>query len=175
MQRVNTFKRFSKEKSGVLLCTDLASRGLDFPKVDIVIQYDCPCNIETYVHRVGRTARNNEEGESHLYLVHGEEGLLCDIQKKKWTMRELRNGGSDGTTPLEIVDGPRVQVRNIDRKVKALIRSNKELKEYGKKYLQTYEKFLMFSSRKYSENTIKKVGVLYDYFGIAREERNKPL
>lgn len=41
----------------VLFATDLAARGLDFPAVDWVIQVDCPENVETYIHRVGRTAR----------------------------------------------------------------------------------------------------------------------
>lgn len=41
----------------VLFATDLAARGLDFPAVDWVIQVDCPENVATYIHRVGRTAR----------------------------------------------------------------------------------------------------------------------
>lgn len=163
-QRIDTFRRFVKEKSGILFCTDVASRGLDFPKVDVVVQYDCPCNVETYVHRVGRTARNDEEGESHLYLVHGEEALLSDIQKKKWTMQKetgIRN---------EILEGARAHVRSMGSRVKAAVKSNKELREYCEKYLRTYEKFLAFSSKKYSSGTIRKIDALYDSFGIVREK-----
>lgn len=55
--RMNMFTRFCEAKSMVLFATDVASRGLDFPKVDWVLQVDCPENVDTYIHRVGRTAR----------------------------------------------------------------------------------------------------------------------
>ncbi|KAG5860335.1 ATP-dependent RNA helicase [Encephalitozoon hellem] len=170
-QRVDTFKRFVKEKNGLLFCTDLGSRGLDFPKVDVVIQYDCPCNIETYVHRVGRTARNNEGGESYVYLVYGEEKLLGDIQKKGWIKsQEARDKKpEDESIPEEIQEGPRVQIRSIDKMVKGLVKSSKELNEYCRKYLVTYEKFLNFSSKRYSEGTLRKIPALYEYFGVSRD------
>ena len=41
----------------MLFATDIAARGLDFPKVDWVLQYDCPEDVASYIHRVGRTAR----------------------------------------------------------------------------------------------------------------------
>lgn len=55
--RMNMFKRFCEAKAMVLLATDVAARGLDFPNVDWVVQMDCPEDVETYIHRVGRTAR----------------------------------------------------------------------------------------------------------------------
>lgn len=175
-QRIDVFKRFVLERSGMLFCTDLGSRGLDFPQVDVVLQYDCPCNVETYVHRVGRTARNSECGESYVYLVHGEEGLLVDIQKKRWTVGD--QGGENREESCRdildgILEGPGVQVRNVDRRVRGLVRTNKELSEYCRKYLQTYEKFLTFSSKRYSSRTIEKVEVLYKYFGVVPDRRDR--
>lgn len=55
--RMNMFARFCEAKYMVLFATDVAARGLDFPKVDWVLQVDCPENVDTYIHRVGRTAR----------------------------------------------------------------------------------------------------------------------
>jgi len=51
-----------KDKIVVLLCTDVAARGLDIPNVDNVIHYQMPINAEIYVHRSGRTARIGKKG-----------------------------------------------------------------------------------------------------------------
>jgi ATP-dependent RNA helicase DDX10/DBP4 len=71
--RLNTFDKFSTSKSALLICTDVAARGLDFPAVDWVIQLDCPDDVDTYIHRVGRTARYQSEGKALLFLCPSEE------------------------------------------------------------------------------------------------------
>lgn len=59
---------FCEKKYGLLISTNIASRGLDFPMIDWVIQFDIPENTETYVHRVGRTARFKYEGKSLTFI-----------------------------------------------------------------------------------------------------------
>ena len=56
----------------MLFATDIAARGIDFPAVDWVIQFDCPEDISTYIHRVGRTARYKSKGSSLLFLLPSE-------------------------------------------------------------------------------------------------------
>lgn len=74
------FQAFQSEKSAVLLCTDVAARGLDFPKVTCIIQYDSPGEASEYVHRVGRTARLGEKGEALLFLQPVELDYLHDLK-----------------------------------------------------------------------------------------------
>ena len=75
-KRTNTFFEFCNAPSGHLLCTDVAARGLDIPKVDWIIQFDPPDDPRDYIHRVGRTARAGKSGKSLLFLLPSEQGFL---------------------------------------------------------------------------------------------------
>ncbi|MFT4304014.1 MAG: DEAD/DEAH box helicase [Candidatus Woesearchaeota archaeon] len=61
-KRSNTLERFNSAKVGVLVCTDVAARGLDIKGVSHVYNYDIPRESKQYIHRIGRTARAGEEG-----------------------------------------------------------------------------------------------------------------
>ncbi|XP_060187987.1 DEAD-box ATP-dependent RNA helicase 17 isoform X2 [Lycium barbarum] len=83
-----TFNAFKTEKSALLLSTDVAARGLDFPKVRCIIQYDPPGEATEYVHRVGRTARIGEKGDSLLFLQPVETDYLPGLEKHGVTLTE---------------------------------------------------------------------------------------
>ncbi|CAK7339990.1 unnamed protein product [Dovyalis caffra] len=86
--RRTTFQAFKTEKSALLLSTDVAARGLDFPKVRCIIQYDSPGEATEYVHRVGRTARLGEKGDSLLFLQPIEVDYLQDLEKHGVSLTE---------------------------------------------------------------------------------------
>ncbi|XP_039060637.1 DEAD-box ATP-dependent RNA helicase 17-like isoform X1 [Hibiscus syriacus] len=86
--RRTTFSAFKTEKSALLVSTDVAARGLDFPKVRCIIQYDSPGEATDYVHRVGRTARLGERGESLLFLQPIEADYLQDLEKHGVSLTE---------------------------------------------------------------------------------------
>ena len=68
---LNRFCRKSNSKA-LLLCTDVAARGLNLPKVDWIAQFDPPHEVREYVHRVGRTARSGACGRSILFVCPSE-------------------------------------------------------------------------------------------------------
>ena len=87
-KRTRTFFEFCAAPSGILLCTDVAARGLDIPKVDWIIQYDPPDDPREYIHRVGRTARGEgASGRALLFLLPSELGFL------RYLKASVGNGG----------------------------------------------------------------------------------
>ena len=75
-ERTSALLRFAKASRGVLLCTDVAARGLDFPAVTAIVQYDPAGEPSEYVHRVGRTARLGQRGEALMLLLPSERGYV---------------------------------------------------------------------------------------------------
>ena len=78
--RTAAFKKFHNSVHGILLCTDVVSRGLDLPNVDLVVQMSVPPLVEDYVHRVGRTARVGSKGRSILVLLPSETKFVHHLQ-----------------------------------------------------------------------------------------------
>lgn len=86
-RRMAIFSQFCENRS-VLFSTDVASRGLDFNKaVDWVVQVDCPEDVASYIHRVGRTARYLSAGNSVLFLMPSEMKMIEKMQEKKVPIR----------------------------------------------------------------------------------------
>jgi len=77
--RERVLGKFRNGSCNILICTDLASRGLDIPDVKHVIHYHLPANEEGYIHRNGRTARMHAEGDSYL-ILNAEESVPAYIK-----------------------------------------------------------------------------------------------
>ncbi|XP_017886189.1 probable ATP-dependent RNA helicase CG8611 [Ceratina calcarata] len=87
-ERTEVFKTFRQAKSGVLLCTDVAARGLDLPKVDCVIQYTGPTSARDYVHRIGRTARAGSSGSATIFLTPPEIEFVRMLESRRIRIRQ---------------------------------------------------------------------------------------
>ncbi|OXU24684.1 hypothetical protein TSAR_005180 [Trichomalopsis sarcophagae] len=87
-ERTEIFKTFRAAKSGVLLCTDVAARGLDLPKVDTVVQYTGPTSTRDYVHRIGRTARAGTSGVSTIFLTPPEVEFARMLEKHRIRIKQ---------------------------------------------------------------------------------------
>ncbi|KIJ16388.1 hypothetical protein PAXINDRAFT_180262 [Paxillus involutus ATCC 200175] len=89
--RLTMYTRFTSSQHAVLFATDIAARGLDFPSVDWVVQLDAPEDADTYIHRVGRTARYDSSGKGLLLLLPSEEeGMLAALEKKGVKLENIK-------------------------------------------------------------------------------------
>ena len=102
-QRYAALAGFHQGRYRVMVATDVAARGLDIPDVSHVINFDLPEVPETYIHRIGRTARMGKSGEA-LSLVTPEEGLsLRDIERALGV--KLERASVDGIKAPEVLVG----------------------------------------------------------------------
>ncbi|XP_074838073.1 putative ATP-dependent RNA helicase DDX10 [Carettochelys insculpta] len=125
MKRMEVYNDFVRKKSAVLFATDIAARGLDFPAVNWVIQFDCPEDANTYIHRVGRTARYKEGGEALLVLLPSEErGMVHQLSQRKVPITEIKINCE------KLVD--------VQKKMQAFLAQDQELKERAQRCFVSY-------------------------------------
>lgn len=93
--RLRSIERFKERPGSILVATDVAARGLDIPKVDLVIHYHLPRAADTYVHRSGRTARADASGSSIIICapeeVAGVRRLVAKVHARAESAREQTN------------------------------------------------------------------------------------
>merc|ERR1712033_53353 len=80
-KRLASLNKFKSKVRTVLLVTDVASRGLDIPHVDVVVNYDIPTHSKDYIHRVGRTARAGRSGKSITFVTQYDVELYQRIER----------------------------------------------------------------------------------------------
>ncbi len=97
--REKALSSFRDGSCKILIATDLAARGLDISGLPMVINFDLPQEAETYVHRIGRTARAGRDGEAVSFCSEEEKTLLKEILKT--TSLELREQPETGEVFLE--------------------------------------------------------------------------
>ncbi|XEV05292.1 hypothetical protein FSHL1_010579 [Fusarium sambucinum] len=123
--RLEITSRFTAAKQICLFATDVVARGIDFPAVDWVIQADCPEDVDTYIHRVGRTARYQSKGRAVLFLDPNEEpGMLKKLEQKK--------------IPIQKVNVKDKKKKSIKDQLQSLCFQNPDLKYLGQKAFMSY-------------------------------------
>ncbi len=132
-KRLQIYSEFSKAKHACLIATDIAARGLDFPSVDWVVQVDAPEDAETYVHRVGRTARYDKAGNSLLFLLEAEkEGALARLAEK---------GIEEGST-INQIKARESKLHSIANQLQSFLFQDPQLKYLGQKAFVSYVRSL---------------------------------
>jgi ATP-dependent RNA helicase DeaD len=102
--REKTMQAFRKKDVQILVCTDVASRGLDVKEVSHVVNYSLPRELESYVHRVGRTARCGLSGKAISLVTPGHRSLIPRIEKitqSKMSLGEVPSKKQIGAKKVE--------------------------------------------------------------------------
>ena len=134
-KRSTTFYTFSQKRNSVVLfATDLASRGVDFPAIDWVIQLDPPEDISQYIHRVGRTARYKSDGNSVLFVSEKEINFINELKIRKINILKMKI--------------PPNKINNIIPVVRSILSEHKELIELAEKAITSYVKSINLMTNK---------------------------
>lgn len=143
-QRMSVYDAFSAPSPKTLFATDIASRGLDFPDVSTVVQLDCPEDVNTYIHRAGRTARYRQDGHSLLLLLPSEIHFLHHLRER-------------GIRIEEVDVNPKKQER-IEKRAEGSLAADVELKESGQRAFKAYFKhiYLMKDKTVFNLNSLDK-------------------
>ncbi|KAI0067861.1 DEAD-domain-containing protein [Artomyces pyxidatus] len=152
-KRTNTFFEFCNAESGILLCTDVAARGLDIPRVDWIVQFDPPDDPRDYIHRVGRTARAGKVGKSLLFLLESELGFLRYLKEAKVPLNEF-------TFPPE-------RIANVQSQLEKLLQKNfflhQSAKDGYRAYLQSYASYSLKKIFDVNQLDLAKVGKAFGF------------
>uniref|UniRef100_A0A2K6SWR5 ATP-dependent RNA helicase n=1 Tax=Saimiri boliviensis boliviensis TaxID=39432 RepID=A0A2K6SWR5_SAIBB len=124
MRRMEVYNEFVRKKAAVLFATDIAARGLDFPAVNWVLQFDCPEDANTYIHRAGRTARYKEDGEALLILLPSEKAMVQQLLQKKVPVKEIK------INPEKLID--------VQKKLESFLAQDQDLKERAQRCFVSY-------------------------------------
>merc|ERR1712187_554819 len=146
-KRLQTYYEFCESKHMILIATDLASRGLDFPAVDWILQLfleffifanikaDCPENIPQYVHRVGRTARYTRFGNAVMLLLPTEKDII---------LPQLR----ENKIIVTQVSLNKFKMKRVTTALQALISENTALRLKAEKSVTSYYKSILSNKNK---------------------------
>ena len=135
MRRLKIFSDYTRSKHAALFATDIAARGLDFPAVDWVVQVDAPDSADTYIHRVGRTARYQAHGKSLLFLLPSEEkGMLKSLL--------------DVEVPILPIQARMSKVQSVQDQIQSFAFHDAELKHLAQKAFVSYVRSVYLHKQK---------------------------
>ncbi|XP_012270230.1 probable ATP-dependent RNA helicase CG8611 [Orussus abietinus] len=142
-ERTEVFNTFRKAKSGVLLCTDVAARGLDLPKVDSVIQYTGPTSARDYVHRIGRTARAGSSGSATIFLTPPEVQFVRMLESRRIRIkqRDMDEALNSLVGPTSRCSSAQAAATALQNAFEASVLKNKKLREKACKAYVSWVRF----------------------------------
>lgn len=172
-KRNKIFNNFKQLDKGILICTDLLSRGIDMDDVDWVIQYDPPNKAAAFVHRCGRTARSDRQGNAIVFLLPNEDTYVNFIKiNQKVPLNEYKTN---------YIEDKQFTVETVTNKIQTLASKERELYEKGKEafvsYIQAYSKHECSQILSLKELDLAKVALSFGLLHLPKmpELKNKQL
>ena len=114
-ERLKALEAFKKGEVDLLVCTDVAARGLDIKDVPAVFNYDVPFNAEDYVHRIGRTGRAGASGLAVTLVSGADTRHVTDIEKLTKKKIDVENFALDDRPRGRFNDGNRERNERSER------------------------------------------------------------
>ncbi|XP_014221481.2 probable ATP-dependent RNA helicase DDX10 [Trichogramma pretiosum] len=133
-RRLKIYAEFGRKQHAVMFATDIASRGLDFSNVTWIVQMDCPEDVQTYIHRAGRSARMNKGGESLLVLLPSELKMIEKLQSNNVPIKQSKVNHKE--------------LQPIQKQLEAWIGKYPNHKECAQRALKTYVKSVFYMKDK---------------------------
>ena len=133
-KRQSSLNIFSTSKSAIILCTDVAARGLDIPNVDVVIQFSPPQDPKQFSHRCGRTARLDKSGNAIVLLTSNEDTYIEYLKIKKIFMSQRECLVVEDLYPL-IVDINKSDREIYDKSLRAFVSWVRSYNEHQASYI----------------------------------------
>jgi ATP-dependent RNA helicase DeaD len=145
-QRNKVMKQYREGKIKILVATDVAARGIDVSGIDAVVNYDIPGDSDSYVHRIGRTGRANQDGEAYTFIYPKERAKLSKIMmdtKATILPVHLSPGAPSKQEPLVASERPAAKAKpyvKSSEKPSAKSYAKSSAKPYAKPYGKSYGK-----------------------------------
>ncbi len=138
-----------KYKGGILLCTDVAARGLDVPDIEWTVQFDAPVDPSQYIHRVGRSARAGRFGSSLIFLTEKEESFVDFLRIRKVPITEIGDNErcapskskvlkASGEKEEEGSGNETMTITNVLPKIRQFVLQDRDILEKGTKAYTSY-------------------------------------
>lgn len=133
--REKALASFTSLSSGILLCTDVAARGLDIPGVDCIVQYDPPQDPNVFIHRVGRTARLGRQGSSIVFLSPKEEAYVEFLQIRRVPLQGRKFSDDASDVVPEIQSAAKKDRDVMEKGLRAFVSYIRAYKEHHCSYI----------------------------------------
>lgn len=166
-RRTKILESFRVSNEVLLLCTDVLARGVDIPEMDWVIQWDPPSNAAAFVHRVGRTARQGQEGNALIMILPTEDSYIEFLKRNQKVLLK----------PISLVESVE-DLADVNKKIHQLQFKDRSIFDKGNKafvsHVRAYSKHECSILLKVRDLNLGKIATSYGLIKLPLMPEIKP-